>query len=73
MDYFKAGLRKNVEVIDLGELHQMLGIEEAGSCCPQIPSVSESVPYIDAILHCFNCADTKPLSTPTDVQEELRV
>jgi transposase InsO family protein len=67
VDDFKARLSKHVEVTDLGELHWMLGIEvkrnrEAGTVHLSQRS------YIDSILHCFNFADLKPLTTPMDVQ-----
>ena len=70
VDDFKARLSKHVEVTDLGELHWMLGIEvkrdrEAGTIHLSQRS------YIDSILHRFNFADLKPLSTPMDVQAKL--
>jgi hypothetical protein len=70
VDDFKARLSKHVKVTDLGELHWMLGIEvkcnwEAGTV-----HLSQCL-YIDSILHRFNFADLKPLSTPMDVQAKL--
>jgi hypothetical protein len=70
MDDFKACLSKHVKVTDLGELHWMLGIEvkrnrEAGTVHLSQRS------YIDSILHRFNFADLKPLTTPMDVQAKL--
>ena len=65
IEEFKAGLRKHVEVTDLGALHWMLGLEikrdrEAGTI-----HISQHA-YIDSILHRFNFTDLKSLSTPMD-------
>jgi Reverse transcriptase (RNA-dependent DNA polymerase) len=70
IEELKASLRQHVEVVDLGELHWMLSIEikrdrEAGTI-----HLSQRM-YIDAILHRYNFANLKPLSTPMDVQVRL--
>jgi len=67
---FKAGLSKHVEVTDLGELHRMLGIEVKHDQAANTIHLSQQA-YINAILHRFNFADLKPLSTPMDVQVKL--
>jgi hypothetical protein len=70
VEEFKAGLRKHVEVTDLGELHWMLGPEtkrdrEAGTI-----QISQRA-YIDSILRRFNFTDLKPLSTHMDTSFRL--
>lgn len=72
VEEFKAGLRKHVEVTDLGPLHWMLGLEikrdrEAGTI-----HISQHA-YIDSILHRFNFDDLKPLSTPMDTSIRLTI
>src|SRR5258708_22977530 len=67
---FKAGLRRHVEVTDLGALHWMLGIEirrdrEAGTV-----HLSQRA-YLDSILRHYHLADLKPLSMPMDTSTRL--
>jgi hypothetical protein len=67
IDAFSTGLRKHVELTDLGELHWMLGLEvkhngEAGQI-----HISQCM-YIDSILWHFGFDELKPLSTPFDTQ-----
>src|SRR5260370_14958938 len=67
---FKAGLRRHVEVTDLGALHWMLGIEirrdrEAGTV-----HLSQWA-YLNSILCHYHLADLKPLSTPMDTSTWL--
>jgi hypothetical protein len=70
VEALKAGLRKHLEVTDLGELHWMLGIEvkcdRAGGL---IHLLQKS--YIDSILRCFGFDNVKPVSTPFDTQVRL--
>jgi hypothetical protein len=70
MDDFKACLSKHVKVTDLGELHWMLGIEVKRNWEAGTVHLSQRS-YIDSILHRFNFADLKPLTTPMDVQAKL--
>ena len=59
------GLCQQLEVTDLGKLHWMLGIEIW--CDPKSGTTHLSQhAYINSILHCYNLADLKPLSTPMD-------
>ena len=53
VDAFKAGLSEHVEVMDLRELHWMLGIEVKQDWAAGMVHLSQRV-YIDSILHCFN-------------------
>jgi transposase InsO family protein len=70
VDAFKAGLRKHVEVTDLGELHWMLGIEVKRDRAGGTIHLSQRS-YIDSILRRFGFEDTKPVSTPFDTQVRL--
>ena len=70
IDAFKAGLRKHVEVTDLGELHWMLGIEVKRDRAGGTIHLSQRS-YIDSILRRFGFEDTKPVSTPFDTQVRL--
>jgi Reverse transcriptase (RNA-dependent DNA polymerase) len=70
IEELKASLCQHVEVTDLGELHWMLGIEIKRDCAAGTIHLSQRA-YIDAILHRYNFADLKPLSTPMDVQVHL--
>jgi Reverse transcriptase (RNA-dependent DNA polymerase) len=67
----KDGLRKHVEVTDLGELHWMLGIEVKRDREARTIHLSQRA-YIDSILRRFNFDGLKPLSTPMDTQVHLR-
>jgi len=66
----KAGLSKHFEVTDLGELYWMLGIEVKCNRPGCLVHLSQCA-YIDAILHHYNLANLKPLSTPMDHQVHL--
>jgi hypothetical protein len=70
LEAFKHGLRKYVEVTDLGELHWMLGIEVKRDREARIISLSQTA-YIDSILRRFGFEDLKPLSTPFDPTKRL--
>jgi hypothetical protein len=62
---FKAGLRRHVEVTDLGELHWMLGVEIKRDREANTVHLSQRA-YIDSILRRYNLDELKPLSTPMD-------
>ena len=70
VDEFKAGLRKYVEVTDLGQLHWMLGVEIKRDRDAGTIHLSQRA-YIDSILHRYHLADLKPLSTPMDPSNRL--
>jgi hypothetical protein len=65
IDEFKAGLRKHVEVTDLGELHWMLGVEIKRDRHAGTIHLSQRS-YIDSILRRYNFDELKPLSIPMD-------
>ena len=65
IEEFKAGLRKHVEVTDLGELHWMLGIKIKRNWDKGTIHLSQCT-YIDSILRRYNFDELKPLSTPMD-------
>jgi hypothetical protein len=67
---FKAGLRKHVEVTDLGELHWMLGVEIKRDRDARTIHLSQRA-YIDSILRRYNLDELKPLSTPMDPATRL--
>jgi len=65
VDWVKDGVKKFVEITDLGEIHWLLGIElkrdhKAGKLMLSQQS------YISASLCRFGLEDTKPVSTPMD-------
>jgi transposase InsO family protein len=66
----KDGLRKHVEVTDLGQLHWMLGIEVRRDREANTIHLSQRA-YIDSILRRYHLNDLKPLSTPMDTQVRL--
>jgi hypothetical protein len=70
LEDFKTGLRKYVEVTDLGELHWMLGIEVRRDRWARTISLSQRS-YIESILRRFGLETLKPLSTPFDTQVRL--
>ena len=70
VDDLIEGLRKHVEVTDLGKLHWMLGLEIQCNHTAGTIHLSQRA-YIDAILRCFHLSDTKPLLTPMDPQVHL--
>jgi len=67
IEELKAGLHQHIKVMDLGQLYLMLGIEIKRNCKAGTIHLSQHA-YIDVILHHYNFADLKPLSTPMDVQ-----
>jgi hypothetical protein len=70
LEALKAGLRKHVEVTDLGELHWMLGIEVKRDRAGGTTHLSQRS-YVDSILRRFGFDDVKPISTPFDTQVRL--
>ena len=59
------GLCQQLEVTDLGKLHWILGIKIQHDCESGTTHLSQHA-YINSILHCYNLADLRPLSTPID-------
>jgi hypothetical protein len=70
VEALKAGLRKHLEVTDLGELHWMLGIEVKRDRAGGLIHLLQKS-YIDSILRCFGFDNVKPVSTPFDAQVRL--
>ena len=70
VDALKTGMRKHVEVTDLGELHWMLGIEVQRDRKAGTVHLSQRT-YIDSILRRYHLDDLKPLSTPMDTSIRL--
>ena len=70
MDSLKTDMYKHVEVIDLGELHSMLGIKV--QCDRKAGTVHLSQhAYINSIICHYHFDDLKPLSTPMDTSVQL--
>ncbi len=67
---FKARLRKHVEVMDLSELHWMLGIEVRRDHAGGTVHLSQRS-YIDSILRRYSFNNVKPVSTPFNTQVRL--
>jgi hypothetical protein len=65
IDQFKIEIRKHVEIIDLGDLHCILGIEVQRVCEERKIMLSQHS-YIDSILRCYGLEDLKPIPTPMD-------
>ena len=62
---FKLEIQKYVQIMDLGDLHWILGIEVHWIReDKQIMLLQHS--YIDSILWCYGFNDAKPISTPMD-------
>jgi hypothetical protein len=70
VEALKAGLRKHVEVTDLGKLHWMLGIEVKHDQAGGTVHLSQQS-YIDSILCCFGFDELKLVSTPFNTQVRL--
>lgn len=64
---FIKGLKKHLEVTDLGKLHWMLGIEVKRDRNVRLIHLLQH-PYINSIMCHFRFEDLKLLSTPFDVQ-----
>ena len=67
IEALKTGMRKHVEVTDLGKLHWMLGIEVQRDRKAGTVHLSQRA-YINSILQSYYLDDLKPLSTPMDTQ-----
>ena len=65
-----TGLHKSLKVMDLGELHWMLGIEIQHDHTSHTIHLSQHT-YIDSILHHYNLSDLKLLSMPMDTSIQL--
>ena len=65
-----ASLCKSLKVMDLSELHWMLGIKIQHDCASHTIHLSQHT-YINSILHHYNLSDLKPLSMPMDTSIQL--
>jgi hypothetical protein len=61
----KEQMRKHIEIMDLGELHWLLGIEVSRNQDNCTLSLSQKS-YLDSIICHFNFQDLKPVSTPME-------
>jgi len=66
----KAGLRKYVEITDLGELHWLLGIEIRRDRQARTISMSQRA-YLESTIRRYNLEDVKPYSTPMETNIKL--
>ena len=67
---FKLRITKHVEIIDLGELHWLLGIEVKRNCeCRTIHLSQQS--YLKSIPWRYGLYDLKPVSIPMDMSIHL--
>lgn len=66
----KEGVRKHVEVSDLGELHWILGIEVRRDRDSRIVALSQHS-YLDSIIRRYGFEDLKPVSIPMDPNVRL--
>ena len=67
---FKAELSKHVEIMDLGELHWLLGIKVTRNreeCSLALSQCS----YLESIIRHFNFNDLKPVSLPMELNVKL--
>ena len=69
---FKSNMKKYVKVMNLGELHWLLGIEIVRNQEARTISMSQCS-YIDSITRRFGFEDLKPLSLPMDPNSRLSV
>jgi hypothetical protein len=60
---FKSGMLKHMEIMDLGKLHWLLGIEVKHDRERHTIHLSQRS-YIDSPIHQYNFNDLKPASTP---------
>jgi hypothetical protein len=67
---FKAGVGKHVEVVDLGELHWLLGIEVKRDREARTIHTSQRA-YIDSILRRYGFYELKPVSIPMEASIHL--
>nr|GAT59056.1 predicted protein [Mycena chlorophos] len=61
----KSGFARYVEIVDLGEIHWLLGIEVKRNRQERTLSLSQTS-YIQSIVRRYNLDDLKPLSIPMD-------
>ncbi|KAF7371239.1 Transcription factor [Mycena sanguinolenta] len=61
----KAGIAKYVEIVDLGEIHWLLGIKVKRNRAERTLSLSQKA-YITSIVRRYNLDDLKPYSIPMD-------
>ena len=66
----KKRVVEHVEVIDLGELHWLLGIEVKRDRETHTISLSQQS-YIKSIIRHFGLKDSKPISTPMDPNTKI--
>lgn len=65
IDWVKNSVKEFVEIMDIGEIHWLLGVEVKRD--REIGKIMLSQwSYIDASLHWFGLEDIKPVSTPMD-------
>ena len=67
---FKAELTKHVEIMDLGKLHWLLGIEVTCNQEERSLTLSQWL-YLNSIIHRFNFNDLKPVSSPMEPNVRL--
>jgi Reverse transcriptase (RNA-dependent DNA polymerase) len=70
MQKIKEHLNSYWKMMDLGELHWLLGMEVKRDWYNRTGSISQMV-YINHICEKFNLQDAKPLSTPLDPGNHL--
>ena len=66
VEQFKVEMAKFVDIMDMGELHWIQGIEVRRICEERRLLLSQKS-YINSILRHYNFNDLKPASTPMDV------
>ena len=66
----KAQIRNHVKIMDLGELHWLLGIEVMRNREEQTIALSQRS-YLDSIIHHFRFDDLKPILTPMEPHIKL--
>ena len=72
IEHLKQSIRRFVEIMDLGELHWLLGIEIRWNREAHTISLSQHT-YIKSIIHWFRFEDLKPISTLMDPSVKLSV
>ena len=70
INQFKSGIKKHVEITDLGDLHWILGIEVRWIRESRKLLLSQCL-YIDSILCRYGLDDLKPVSIPMDPNIKL--
>jgi hypothetical protein len=66
----KEGLKKRLEITDMGEIHWLLGIEIRRNRDSRTISLSQRS-YIESIISRYNFDDARPLSMPMDPSIKL--